>query len=175
MLTNVTWDIIYTAWSAISEWHIFSVTTERRKKEAFWKPRHGWEYNIKVNLKKSPTLSLTSALDGGGLSMPRPGRLTPGKTWYLLYRRLGGPQDQSGQVRKISPPPGFDPGTVQPVASRYTDWSYPCPFFICKHTWILLHSVACSDVSKGWCGQNNIRTSLDRLWVITNIFLANPC
>jgi len=23
-------------------------------------------------------------------------------------------------VRKISPPPGFDPQTVQPVASRYT-------------------------------------------------------
>ena len=26
-----------------------------------------------------------------------------------------------GQVRKISPPPVFDPWTVQPVASRYTD------------------------------------------------------
>jgi hypothetical protein len=40
-----------------------------------------------------------------------------------LYRRLGGPQDRSGQVRKISPPTGFDPPTVQPVASRYTDWA----------------------------------------------------
>ena len=27
------------------------------------------------------------------------------------------------QVRKISPPPGFDPRTVQPVASRYTDYA----------------------------------------------------
>jgi hypothetical protein len=26
-------------------------------------------------------------------------------------------------VRKISPPPGFDPRTVQLVASRYTDWA----------------------------------------------------
>jgi len=25
-------------------------------------------------------------------------------------------------VRKISPPPGFDPQIVQPVASRYTDY-----------------------------------------------------
>jgi hypothetical protein len=25
-------------------------------------------------------------------------------------------------MRKISPSPGFDPRTVQPVASRYTDW-----------------------------------------------------
>ena len=35
-------------------------------------------------------------------------------------RRLGGPQGRSGQVRKISPPPGFDPRTVQHVGSRYT-------------------------------------------------------
>jgi hypothetical protein len=31
-------------------------------------------------------------------------------------------QGRSGQVRKISPPQGFDPRTVQPVASRYTDY-----------------------------------------------------
>jgi hypothetical protein len=36
---------------------------------------------------------------------------------------LGGPQGRSGRVRKISPAPGFDPRTVQPVASRYTDWA----------------------------------------------------
>jgi hypothetical protein len=40
-----------------------------------------------------------------------------------LYRRLGGPQGQSGQVQKILPPPGFDSQTVQPVVSRYTDWA----------------------------------------------------
>ena len=53
---------------------------------------------------------------------PRP-LFNPGKTRYRLYRRLGWPQDRSGQVRKISPPPGFDPRTVQPVGSRYTDWA----------------------------------------------------
>ena len=57
-------------------------------------------------------------------SASRPGStLPPGKTWYPLYRRLGGPQGRSGQVRKISPQPGFDPQTVQPVGSRYTDWA----------------------------------------------------
>jgi len=57
-------------------------------------------------------------------SASRPSRsLPPGKTRYPLYRRLGGPQGRSGQVRKISPPPGFDPRTVQPVVSRYTDWA----------------------------------------------------
>jgi hypothetical protein len=38
-----------------------------------------------------------------------------------LYKRLGGPDGMSGRVQKISPPPGFDPRAVQPVASRYTD------------------------------------------------------
>ena len=45
-----------------------------------------------------------------------PAALPPVKTRYPLYRGLGGPQSRSGQVRIISPPPGFDPRTVQPVA-----------------------------------------------------------
>ena len=44
---------------------------------------------------------------------------------YPLYRRLGGAQGRSGLVRKISPPPGFDPRTVQPVACRFTDSATP--------------------------------------------------
>ena len=56
---------------------------------------------------------------------------TPGKSRHPFYRRLGGPQVRSGQVRKISPSRGLDPSTVQPVVSRYTDWatrptSKPC-------------------------------------------------
>ena len=55
---------------------------------------------------------------------PRPGRFTPGKeTRYPLYRRLGGLQGRFGRVRKISLPPGFDPRTVQPVASWYAEWA----------------------------------------------------
>ena len=49
--------------------------------------------------------------------------LPPGKTRLPLYKRLGGPQGRSGQVRKISPPPGFDPRTAQLVASVYNDWA----------------------------------------------------
>ena len=65
---------------------------------------------------------MTTALEGGEGSASRTGRsLPPGNTRYPFYRRLGGPQARSEQVRKISPPPRFDPRTVQPVASRYTD------------------------------------------------------
>jgi hypothetical protein len=70
----------------------------------------------------SSTLILTSALEGGEGSASRRGRISPPrKTRYPLYRRVGGPQGRSGQVRKTSPPPGFDPRTFQPVGSRYTD------------------------------------------------------
>ena len=51
--------------------------------------------------------------------------LPPVKTRYPLCKRLGRPQGRSGRVRKISPPPGFDPRTVQSVASRYTDCAIP--------------------------------------------------
>jgi hypothetical protein len=70
-----------------------------------------WEY------KNSPTLSLTSTLDGGGWSMPCPGRFTLGKTLGTLC--TGG---WAGRVRKISPLPGFDPWTVQTAVSRYADY-----------------------------------------------------
>ena len=59
-----------------------------------------------------------------------PAALTPVKTQYPLYRRLGGPQGQSRRVRKISPTPAFDPRTVQPIASRYTDWAIPAQWKI---------------------------------------------
>ena len=62
---------------------------------------------------------------GVGDQRHAPAALPPGKTQYPLYSRLGGPQGRSGRVRKISPPPGFDPCTVQPVASRYTDCAIP--------------------------------------------------
>jgi len=54
---------------------------------------------------------------GGEGSASHSGRSLPsGKIRYPLYRRLGGPQGRSGEVRKISPPPGLDPRTVQLVA-----------------------------------------------------------
>ena len=56
-----------------------------------------------------------------------PAALPPGNTRYPLYRRLSGSHGRSGRVRKISPPSGFDPRTVQPVASRYTDCAIPAP------------------------------------------------
>ena len=49
------------------------------------------------------------------------------ETRYSLYKRVVGPQGRSGRVWKISPPAGFNPRTVQPVASSYTDWAIAAP------------------------------------------------
>ena len=56
-----------------------------------------------------------------------PADLSVGKSRYPLYRMLGGQQGRSWRVRKVSPPPGFDQRTVQPVASLCTDWALPAP------------------------------------------------
>ena len=66
---------------------------------------------------------MTTAIEAGEWSAARPGRtLLPRKTRYPLYRRLGGPQGRSGRAENLTPP-GFDPRTVQPVVSHYTDWA----------------------------------------------------
>jgi hypothetical protein len=77
----------------------------------------------------SSTLPSTSSLNGVGGQRHAPTALPTGKTRYPLYRKLGGPQGRSGLVRKISTPPEFEPRTVQPVWSRYTDWAIPAPLF----------------------------------------------
>jgi hypothetical protein len=56
---------------------------------------------------------------------PRPGHVTLRLTRYALNRGLGGPQDRSGRVRKISLSPGIYPRAVHPVTSRYTDCAIP--------------------------------------------------
>jgi hypothetical protein len=56
------------------------------------------------------TLSLTSALYGVGWSRPRSSHFTPKKgVGYPFYKKLGGPLSIFGRVRKISPPPKFEP------------------------------------------------------------------
>jgi hypothetical protein len=63
---------------------------------------------------------------------------------------------RSGRVRKISPPPGFNPRTVQPVASRYNDWAIAAHnkytkisfIFFCFITFNLVFGLYCSFSSR---------------------------
>jgi len=71
-------------------------------------------------------ISLTLALDGGWWTTPCPSSSTAGKdTRYPSYKRLGGPHGSSGRVRKLSTLPEFEPDTVQPIASRSSDYATP--------------------------------------------------
>ena len=56
-------------------------------------------------------------------STPRP--LYPGEeTRYLIVQEAGrAPGSAWTRAENFAPPPGFDPLTVQRVASRYTDWA----------------------------------------------------
>ena len=95
----------------------------------------------------SSTLFLASALEGGEGSASRPGRTLPsGKSRYPLYRRLGGPQGRSGQVRKISPPTGIrfpDRPARRQFSSDLNIWTPSVRFFVfttCSDRSILLSS-----------------------------------
>jgi hypothetical protein len=65
------------------------------------------------------SVSLTSALGGGGWLTPRHNAacVPQGPSTHLTAGGVG----RSERVRKILSPPRVDSRTVQPVASRYTD------------------------------------------------------
>jgi hypothetical protein len=69
---------------------------------------------------------------GVGGQRHAPAALTPGKTRYQLYRRLGGPQSRSGQLRKIpsAPPPPHRDLITGPSS----------PYRVAKPTELLKHS-----------------------------------
>ena len=74
------------------------------------------------------TLPSTSAQDGGGWSVPRPGRFTPWKDPVpIVTGGWVGPRAGLDGCGKSRPPPGFDRRTVHSVASRYTDLAIPAP------------------------------------------------
>jgi len=56
-------------------------------------------------------------------STPRP-HFTPGNTQYPFYRRLGGPQGQSGWAENLVPT-GIQSQTIQPLAQSLYRLSYP--------------------------------------------------
>jgi hypothetical protein len=63
---------------------------------------------------------------GVGGQLHAPAALPPGKRPGTHF--IGGwvsPRGRSGWLQKISPPPEFDPRTLQPVARGYTDYAIP--------------------------------------------------
>ena len=86
----------------------------------------------------------------GWAASTTPWQVSPGKeTRYPLYRRPSGPQGRSGQLRKISPPPGFDTGPSSP-------WRVALPTELPRPTWKYVSSLNNSIVG-----------------IVTNIWIEN--
>jgi len=69
------------------------------------------------------TLFLDHGLRRGEDSASRPDRFCPREGGWV------GPRDGLERCGKSRPRPGFDPRTVQPVASRYTDYATRSTWF----------------------------------------------
>jgi hypothetical protein len=103
-----------------------------------WWLRHVLIYvlvKVKVprNRNKGPEVQLysfwTSVLKGMGGQYHAPAALSPGKTRYPLYRRLGGLQGRSGRMRNISPNGTRSPDHPALSQSPYR-LSYPGPVLV---------------------------------------------
>jgi len=96
-------------------------------------------------------LSLTSALDRGGWSTSRPGRFNPEKDPVPTVQVAGWIPWPVWTGTENLDPSGFDPRTIQTVASRYTDCAIR-PYLKKRDLWVLkglnllpctLHCVSC--------------------------------
>jgi hypothetical protein len=105
------WCRVVAVWFAFSRTLVW-LTLKGCPRTVCESPEREWRY--------SSTLSLTSALERGGWLLPRRGRFTPWKEiLYPSNRKLVG-LDGCGKSRPL---PGFNPRTLQPVGTRYTDWA----------------------------------------------------
>jgi hypothetical protein len=69
---------------------------------------------------------MTSALDEMG-GRDAPAAFIPGKDPVLIVQQAGWTPGPVWISAENLAPPGFDPRTFQPVASRYTDYVIPAP------------------------------------------------
>jgi hypothetical protein len=72
---------------------------------------------------------------GVGGECHAPASLRPGKTWYPLYKRLGGPPGPVWTDAENLPSSGIDPRNIKPIESHYTDWAILAHEY---HTFIII-------------------------------------
>ena len=114
---------------------------------------------------------MTAALEGGEWSAARPGRtLLSGKARYPFYRGLGGPQGRSGRAENLVPT-GTRFRTVQPVVSRYTDWTSQSTYNIgtmCELKFVACHcSLVCLTYKTSMCDEQ-------RTTIFPSSYLSTP-
>jgi len=75
--------------------------------------------------------------------------LPPEMTQYQWYWRLGRPHGWSGLVGKIYPARGFDPRSVQPIATNYCPGPHLRGWWLFKEInfYLLLYALASHEAS----------------------------
>jgi hypothetical protein len=96
------------------------------------------------------------------------------ETRYLLYRRLCKPQGQYGRVREISPPPKFNPRTIQRVASCYTDWAISTQTTVVRTTSTVYFQQYLHHVSSAYQYEVLKRWSLIWKNIVANYWVCHP-
>ena len=91
---------------------------------------------------------------GWGVSVTPLPLFTPRKNTVPIVQGARWAQGRFGQVRKISPPPGFDPQTVQPVASSYTDYT---TLTTCKQIPPKFSTLAATEINKFISGRQPLQ------------------
>ena len=71
----------------------------------------------------TPTIRNLGARRRWGVGLNRRLFFPTAKTLYPLCRRLSNPRGPVWTARKILPPPGLDPRSIQPVAYRDTNYA----------------------------------------------------
>ena len=108
----------------------------------------------------------TSALEGDWLLAPPFCRCSPGKYPVPIVQEAGLAQGVSECVRKFSPPPGFDPRSVQPTASVHADKIIPgCPELVCTY-------YSCCSQRKCWPCEVSVKKALHLSIVVVFVVIV---
>jgi hypothetical protein len=133
------------------------------------------------NNRYSSTLPRTSALDGGGGEPHAPAASITGKDPVSIVQKAGWAPGPVCTGAENLTPMGFDPRTVQPVASRYTDYAIrPTPPLLtssnCRWgctSW-KTHHVAVTNIRPTSKHLNNLLCHVSKMiTIIIIIFILN--
>jgi hypothetical protein len=103
-----------------------------------------------------------------------PAAFTPGKDPVPIVQEAGWAPEPVWIGAENLVPPGFDPPTLQPVASRYTDYAIPAPLLTMYLYWLFLQKcnfsqAQCKLPEDSPCGPKHVGANIRYFNVNFNI------
>ena len=104
---------------------------------------------------------------GWGVSVTPGPLFNPGKDPVPIVQEAGwAPMAGLDRCGKSRPPPGFDPWTIQSIASRYTDYATRPIDVMCCHKFMP------SEDDHGLCVQWKLQVNVSYMWIIYRKWLS---